>query len=420
MRQLTNLFIVLFLFAATLGIIDQLLMRFLQPSPLAELRSLADLIAVLLGLVLYFGMSFNRHLPKLILLPLIASLLWGLLDFWPLPKLLGANSSALFAACGQLLLGLLAIWLIRAGKQKSWLFIRSQFAGPGFSGRNFCGFALLNIVLLPIILLILGFSAASTLIEQSTAGFARLKPNGLYMVERVYRRGEKNIRLAGMIHMGQQNYYAELIDSIAGRRTIILAEGVSDEEQQLQENFSYGKLAELLGLASQEQFSFKGRLIEAESLDRAGAVEGNLPDILRADIDLKEFDPRTIEVLNALGKYLLGSDSIAGGLSDFNRWAETHLTPEINRVVMHDLLDRRNRSLLGYLPKALRKYDTLVIPWGALHMVGIERGVQELGFSLQQSKERLSVDFTRLPYGKLWQNLIGDSEGRSEQPPVPR
>ncbi len=409
MRKLANLFICLFLCAALIDIADELLKLLLPSSFLTEPRRLVDLLTLAIGLACYLCMAFNRHLPKLLLLSLLGYLLWGQLAFWPLAEWLGEDISALCAAGGQLLLALLAMTSIRAQNRKSRLFRPSQFAGPGFSGRNLFNFALLNLLLLPVILLLLGFSATSSLLEQSSAGFVQLKPDGLYMSERVYRQGTKTIRLVGMIHLGQQDYFSALNDSISGQRTLILAEGVSDRTQRLQGKFSYGKLADLLGLASQEDFPFSGRVVSADSLQRLADVSKAQPDILPADIDLQEFDPRTIAVLNALGEHLLNAPSLAAGVSAFNRWANTHLSPETNQVVMADLLDKRNASLLGYLPDALRKYDKLVIPWGALHMAGIEQGVLELDFSLQQSRQRQSIDFFQLPYQRLWKSLTEEN-----------
>lgn len=406
MKRIANLFLILFLVAAGLGICTELLNPYWPNNPIAGLRDLAELLSILLAMSVYFGLGFNRHLPKLIFVPLLTYLFWGLLDSWPLESLIG-DKYQLVAACGQLLLGFLALKLIRHSNGKSLLLVSSQFAGPGFSGRNFFRFCLLSIPLLPMVLLLLSYSVAGSLIEEYTAGFVRLKPNGLYMIEKIYVQGDQQIRLVGMIHMGRQDYYQELSDSFNAGHTLLLAEGISDAQGLLTDKFSYGKLADLLGLTSQEQLRFPGRLIEAEQLGRPNATEAGTPDILRADIDLQEFDPRTIEVLNAIGTHLLNNSSLRGGYQDFSEWAAQHVTPEVNRIVMDDLLQKRNRSVLSYLSEGLQNYRTLVIPWGALHMPGIETAVKQRGFELQNSRERLSIDFLALPYEQLWENITG-------------
>lgn len=407
MKKIANLFLILFLLAACLGLVDELLTRLLTTSPLSGPRNLSNLLCLFFGLIIYLGFGFNQHLPKLIFVPLLGYLFWGMLDYWPLDAMIGENYPV-YAATGQLLLGLLALQLNLARNKQSRLLVPSQFVGDSFSGRNLLRFFLLNIPLLPIATLLLGFFTASSLIDEHTAGFVRLKPNGLYMVEKVYAQQEKKLRLTGMIHLGQREYYDELSASLTGKPLLVLAEGVSDEDGRLQGQFSYGNIAEMLGLTTQERTTFPGRPVSAASLDQPAETGVSGADILRADIDLIEFDAHSIAVLNALGKYILNSDSLVDGYARFNQWAVNNITDDSNRIIMADLIDKRNTAVLSYLPKALNKYDTVVIPWGALHMPGIEEAVREQGFELRESRERLSIDFLLLPYERIWGNLIGD------------
>ena len=404
MRKLANLFLILFLVSATLGIANEFLLIFLNLQILSGTEKLIWLTCILIGSLAYLGLGFNKHLPKVILIPLFIWLFWRLLHCWPLENFIGKYFQ-LYASCGQLLLGIAILKLNRHRNHKSLLLIRSQFVGPAFSGRNLFHFSLISIPLLPIVFMLISYSFTDNLIETNTAGFVQLKPNGLYMTERIYQQGDKQIRLAGMIHLGQKDFYADLAGSIIGARTLILAEGVSDEDGLLTERFGYGKIADLLGLTSQEKVHFQGRLIKAIELDQSDTKELLGPDILRADIDLRQFDPHTREVLNALAKYVLNSESLAAGYFAFNSWAQEHITPDSNRIIMSDLIHKRNQAVLGYLQKALNKYDTIVIPWGALHMKDIEKAVLAEGFALTESRERLSIDFVLLPYGKLWDHL---------------
>lgn len=402
MQSIANIFLIMFLNAAGLGIADALLGQNPGLTSLATLHDFATGLTIFFGLVIYIGFALNKHLPKTVLVPPIAFLFWGMLDFWPLENFTGENYR-LHAAIIQLLLGLLILQLNLALNKKSRLMVLSQFAGPGFSGRNLLRFFLINIPLLPLVILLLGFATASSLINEQTAGFMRLKPNGLYMIEKIYRREDKTIHLTSMIHLGQSEYYDSLSRSLQGQQTLLLAEGVSDNSGRLQEDFSYQKIADLLGLAAQEQMLLDGRLISAESLDQLDDRQPGTTDILPADIDLIEFDQQTIDILNALGKYLLNNDSLAEGFADFNQWAAENTSNETNQIVMDDLLQKRNRAVLSYLPKALQKYDTLVIPWGALHMPGLETAILHKGFALQERQERLSIDFLLLPFERLWE-----------------
>ncbi len=409
MRKLANLLLILFVASAVFGIAAQLVHLFLHAPFPSGLQQFSWLACIFCAVIVYFGLGFNRHLPKVILLPLFLWLFWSLVDYWPQENIIGRYYQ-LYAACGQLLLGMLLLKLNQRANHKSPLFVQSQFVGPAFSGQNLLRFCLINILVLPIALVLIGYSFVDNLIETNTAGFVQLKPNGLYMTERIYRKENKQIRLSGMIHLGEENYFSDLMDSIPGEQTLILAEGVSDTEGLLKERFSYGKIADLFGLTSQEKVRFKGNLIGATELDQETTGTQNIPDILPADIDLKQFDPRTLELLNALAKYVLNAESLTQGYLEFNRWAQDHVTPDINSIVMDDLIGKRNRSVISYLPKALAKYDIVVIPWGALHMKGIEKSVLREGFQLEQNQERLSIDFLLLPYGQLWKNFTGENQ----------
>lgn len=401
MKILANAFLILFVNAAALGIADTLLSRLWGIIALHALSGFATGLTILLGLLLFPGFAFNKHLPKLVLVPPLLYLLWGMLDFWPLEYVAG-EGYRFYAAVAQLLLGVSVLQFNLILNKKSRLLVPEQFSGPAFDGRNLLTFALVSVPLLPLVVLLLCFATASSVIEESTANFIRLKPNGLYMVEKSYRKQDKIINLTSMIHLGQQEYYDSLSSALQGQQAILLAEGATDKTGRLQGEFSYQKIADLLGLASQEQMLLDGRLVSTESLDQLEDLQPGRTDILPADIDLSEFDEQTIAMLNALGTYVLNSDSLTEGFDEFNQWAIENTSPETNQIVMQDLVQKRNSSVLSYLPKALQKYDTVVIPWGALHMPGLETAVKHKGFELQSQQEYLSIDFLILPYGQLF------------------
>lgn len=404
MKRLSSLFLVCFLLAGGLSLSAELAHLAGSPHLLDVPRKVAVGAALLTGLVIYFGLSINRNFRKLTLVPALLSLLWGLFDFFPLESLLGSDYR-LYAAAGQLLLGTL---LLSSSRR-----VAAQVGGTGFSARHLLRFCLLNILLLPLLLFSFAYAGLSSLIETQTAGFVRLKPNGLYMVEKIYRKDAQTVRLTAMIHVGQQGYYDELASSFAQGNSLLLAEGVSDHKGLLKSGFSYAQLADLLGLRAQEKLQFARRMITPAQLDQGVPDRSGRLDILRADIDLQEFDPRTIAVLNAIGRDLLSNRSLRSGYQKFSAWAEQHITRETNRVVLHDLIQKRNRQLLSYLSEGLRHYRTIIIPWGALHLPGIEADVKSRGFLLVKKQERLSIDFFQLPYAQLWQALMGRQEERN-------
>ncbi|NOR49517.1 MAG: hypothetical protein GQ530_00605, partial [Desulfuromonadales bacterium] len=306
MRRFANFFIILFLIDAGLSLIDELLVASASPWPLfSSVRYFVAYVIIALSMLLFACLGIDRRLPKRVFLPLTLYASWSAMAMWPLSAIIGNESLGLVSSVGQLLLGGGAIVLLRSlGGQN--LLTRELFQAPVFSLRNTLGFTAINLLLLPFALVYTGLATTSYYLDQQTAGFMRLSPIGIYMTDRSYHLDDKVIRLTGMIHIGKQGYYEELAGSMSTKRTIILAEGVTDQDRLLEHQFNYSKLAGIIGLSSQEKMRFDGNLVDLDDLGEKNpnASEQNQPDIARADIDLNSFDPQTIEFLNMLGRAL--------------------------------------------------------------------------------------------------------------------
>ncbi|ORJ62497.1 hypothetical protein [Geothermobacter hydrogeniphilus] len=396
MRILANLFMWMFLADGCLSVIDELLAYNSGVHGLLGVRTLVAFSVVVLSFIIYGAMLFDRRLPKLILLPQSLFAIWGMTGLWPLSFFILSDNLGVIIAGLQVSLGLLPFFVLR-GEGRGLLLRPERFAGRGFSAGNL----LLGIAgtLFVVPLLLVSFAGAGTVeaINKATAGFMRVDARGISMQERVYRRGDKTVRLVAMIHIGDQSYYDQLAASVAAPHTLVLAEGVSDRGGLLTAAYSYDRVASLLGLSTQRQMPMKGRLIGPDEL-RGKGEKGEFPgpDILRADVDLSDFDPRTVEFLNMLGRDVFSSDDLASGLRTYNAWINRNMDQERYARLMDDILTRRNRTVLDYLGQALDKYDVIVIPWGALHMRGIEEGVLARGFRLRKTEQRMSVDFSAL------------------------
>ncbi len=407
MRKLANLFLILFIASALSGILHVLAQHY-DIFPLAsQFHRILRTACLISGFFVYIGFGFNRHLPKQVLIPLLLWLFWSLVAYWPLDYF-ALGWGQLVAYVAQLVFGILLLKVNSLFNSKSLLLVPEQFSGPAFSFTSLLRFSLISLIVLPLSLLLVVFSLVSGVLDRSTGGFVQLRPDGVYMQEKVYHLDGKDIHLAGMIHLGHGSYFSELIASIPAERTLILAEGVSDEAGLMRERFSYGNIADNLGLSSQEQFDFAGRRISLADLRQPYRERYDGPHILNADIDLQQFDPRSVEVLNALARYFLNADSLWQGYLEFNRWAEENITVDTNRVLMNDLIDKRNQAVIELLPQALDRYDVVVIPWGALHMKGIEEAVRASDFYLQDTHLRRSISFFDLSFGRILQQLRGD------------
>jgi len=405
MRRFANIYIVLFLIDTALSLIDELLQA--SSSPLAfltEIRFLVASVVITLSMVLYACLAIDRRLPKLVFLPLTLFACWKALAMWPLSGFVAREAFGLTASISQVVIGVIAIILLRGLGGRN-LLTEEQFQTPIFSLRNTLGFTAVNLLLTPVVLIYTGLAVTSYYLEEQTAGFLRLSPVGIYMTERSYHLAQKEIRLAGMMHIGKEDYYEDLAKSIPTEGTIILAEGVTDQDRLLESQFNYSKLAGLIGLTSQDKMRLNGNAVALDDLGVAGQVirEPGKPDIANADIDLNRFEPKTIEFLNALGRSLFGDKTLAEGIVDYNLWSEENMTEEGIAGVMVDILDKRNDAVIAGMVKTLKRYDTIIIPWGAMHMPAIEAAVLEQGFAPGKMQERLSLDFRAIPYGELWQ-----------------
>ncbi|NTV51027.1 MAG: hypothetical protein HGA20_15465 [Geobacteraceae bacterium] len=401
MRVFANLFLLLFLADGGFSLVDELVPLLTPFVPFTGLRILLAGTVIVMAVPLYLYLGIDRRLPKRVFLPLIFFVFICPLSTWIFPALADFRTYGLLMAAAQVLLGMLPLYYFRKGDERTLTMPPEMFSTPFFSIRNSLTFGAANLLVIPLFLVISALSAADAYMAEYTSGFMHLTPGGLRMSERVYKKDNRTIRLAAMIHVGNREYYEDLTGSIDQGRTIVLAEGVSDARKLLQNSIDYGKMAGFLGLTSQNEMSFRGRIIDAKELESPRPdtrSDGNetrtgKADILRADVDVSDFRPPTILLLNAVGKIMQSSNSFVKGFTALNSWGEKNITPEMSDIIMDDILHRRNLEVIRYLEKSLDRYDTVVIPWGALHMKEIEAEVLKKGFKLQEERERVSIDF---------------------------
>ena len=405
MRVFANLFLILFLADGVFSFVDELVPLLTPLAPFTALRLFLAINVIVLAAAVYLFLGIDRRLPKRLFLPQIFFVFFVPLSGWLFPGLAEIRIYGLMAAAAQVVLGMLPLHYFRNGDKRSLTMPAKMFIPPMFSLWNSLAFTAASLIVIPLVLVIFGLSMVDSYMAGFTSGFMRLEPGGLKMTERIYQRGNRTVRLAAMIHVGDKNYYDALSASIVPGRTIVLAEGVSDNSQLLQNSLDYGKMAGFLGLTSQKQMHIPGRIIDVKELDqpaRRTAKPGEKEkqpeqtDIVMADVDVSSFRPPTILLLNAVGKHMEESASFMKGFRALNSWGEKNLTPDMQAIVMDDILHRRNMVVIGYLDKALVRYDTIVIPWGALHMKELEAEVLKRGFKQQEVKERVSVDFRKM------------------------
>ncbi|HJV34914.1 MAG TPA: hypothetical protein VJ604_07595 [Geomonas sp.] len=400
MRRFGNLFLLLFLADGAISFLDHLVRLIAPLSPLDSLQRMVANLVILVAPVVYLCLGIDRRLPKRVFLPLIIFVFSCLFALLLVPSLSGSTPFGLLISAAQLALCLLPLNCFSRRGRPSLTMPPELFDRPSFSPKNTVTFAAVNLLVLPCFLVLLLAVTVNAYMEKFTSGFMHIAPDGLHMSEKVYRRGSQTIRLAGMIHVGEKDYYEKVVGAAAPGRTLILAEGVSDSRELLKNRPDYGKLAGYLGLATQQdRMRFEGRMIDQEELERSLPARqrkdrGGI-DILRADVDISSFQPVTVWFLDSLGKQMNESPTLSSQLLASVAWSEKNVTPAMQQTIMDDILNRRNQVVIKQLRKALDRYDNVVVPWGALHMPAIEQEVVNQGFQLQQVRDRVSIHFSK-------------------------
>jgi hypothetical protein len=401
MRVFANLFLIMFCADGILSLADEIVSLTFSLHAFSGVRSLLANSVVVVSVLLYICLGIDKRLPKRVFVPLTLFVMLCPFVGLMFPSLAGNSAPGLLLALAQVLLCALPMWRFRKDGKMSLVMGKSMLDGSLFGWRNTAAFFSTNLLAVPVALVLIAFFAANSYLSENTAGFMRLAPDGLHMVEKVYRKGNKTIRLAAMIHVGEKEYYEKLSNTDSTGRTIILAEGVTDSGNHLKSGLDYRKVAGCLGLTTQDKMHLKGRLIDEADLEEPDSEECNdvetkaEADILRADVDISTFRPQTIRILDKLGREMKESPSFTKGLMTFNDWAGKNVTPAMYQTLLDDILHRRNRVLISHLKRSLERYDIIVVPWGAMHMPEIEGEVLRQGFRRDKEYDRISIDLRK-------------------------
>jgi hypothetical protein len=174
-----------------------------------------------------------------------------------------------------------------------------------------------------------------------------------------------------MSHIAEKDFY-QAVSQSASSNSIVLLEGVSDSKHLLTNGISYRRAAKSLGLAEQH--------------DALNIRQGRL---VRADVDVDEFSPSTIGILNLVG--LLHAQGL--NLNTLLTLVQFSPPPDVETLLFTDVLVKRNEHLLKELHEYLSQADDFVIPWGAVHMPGLAEQIKKSGFHLVESRDYLAVEF---------------------------
>jgi hypothetical protein len=346
-----------------------------QGAGLSAARGLFTSLVSVASLPLFILMGLSPDLRWRIFLPPCLLLSWLAAGAMPLPIWLSAADARLLIGVLEALLAVVAFGFCRQQNGgEGWLLRQDAMLGPAFSGRTAVGFSVLNLfVILPVSIAYLALSAAAG-IAHLTAGFVELRADGIHLSHREYARDGERIHLVAMMHVGEPAFYRELFDSLPSEGAITLTEGVRDEGGLLSDGLDYGNVAAGLGLVVQPEFDGTGR------------------ELRNADIDVSQFSAPTLELLAGVAK-VFAAESFGKAFRAYAELSDMSSEDAARALatLKHDLLDLRNDHLVGELEAALGHYDVVVVPWGALHLPGIEERVLALGFEQVDAADRRVV-----------------------------
>ncbi len=390
MIAFANLFLIGFALDAGISVVDELARVESGVASLSPLRAGVALAVLLAALPNFFLLALEPRLPKKILLPPIAFLVWCALGAYPLP--IGFDSTAASGlALSEIQLGL-AVAVFGAIRLRStsrrWLLHESDLPDARRRLSYTLRFALATALIAPPLLVGTALLSLLAQIERVTAGFVTFDLAGIHSTSREYQREGRRIDLVGMAHIAEDSAYLDLFESFAGESTLLLEEGVSDVSSLIGEGISYETIANRIGLGVQP--SFQALLAQTA----ASGASAQRPDIRNADVDARVFSSETIALLAAAAR-MYQSDQLAAALAQFQADLEA-LGPEATQIAFRDLIENRNSHLLDEIRTGLDDYQRIVVPWGALHLPGIEAAILDWGFELTASSQRRLTSYSTI------------------------
>lgn len=357
----------LFLADAIISVADDSLALIFGLHFLAAIRWMVCLLAMLLAVVIYALMAITPMIPKRWFLPL--TLCYPVAQLLMLPFFIYYYNTwrqvAWVFSCGQVILGCFILYRIQGGLKFRWPLVPAErLEVRRFSWRNLCGFVAMNVfAFLPAVLIHLGLCAGLA-VDHFTDGFMALRPSGFTVQARKYVRDDgKTVRLFPMAHVAEADFYQNISKTFP-TNSIILMEGVSDDQNLLTNKITYKRMANSLGLAEQQE--------------EFAPTQGKM---IPADLDVSQFSTNTLGLLN-LVMLIHSKGANAEILQQFFQYSSSGG----ERELLEDLLHKRNLHLVRELRTRLADSDEFVVPWGVAHMPEIAREIQKLGFRLEESQ----------------------------------
>ncbi|PTX98277.1 hypothetical protein DB345_05430 [Spartobacteria bacterium LR76] len=395
-----NGFWVAFMASGVLGVIS-------MAAPHSGFAVVSALFAVLLFLGSFPMLALvlaTELVPKRIVLPMLGYLWAGVyVSLWPFPDhvvpwVSGASNIL------QVLLGVFLAWKFRAPGH-TW---KAPFAAR--EGRFFrwqytvIGWFALQVA--SLVALVAIFFEVSALISATTGGYVRLRPNGLYLVERQFKEGDREVRLSGMMHIATEEFYDDVLPKADPKHpSVVLLEGVTDDKNLLDDNhLDYTRVARLFQLTAQSESTFSRKAYARAKLhnhpkddspvemEEWGDDNFTSHEYRHADVDISNLRPKTIAYIITLSR-LMEAPTWRDILLELQDPSSPINDSDAQAQVWDDILHARNRRLIAEIQSALPDFQRIIVPWGAAHLSEIERWLKGQHFVQSGEVERRALKF---------------------------
>jgi hypothetical protein len=370
LRWIANGFVLAYAADASLSGLDEALRATTGSTVFFAPRNALARVVLLAAFAMPVAVTLTPRLPAALLLSLSISALWLNFGAAPLLLLVGPAAIGPTAVVIQLVISALAFaWIRRRNGGEGWLLREPALRGPGFSLRRSLAWAAGLLLVGPSAAALYALLSAATWLQFATHGFVAFDASGVVLADRRYTRADREVRLVGMLHVGDEQGYRALVRSFGGADTAVLQEGVTDDEDLLETPLSYGRAPRCWGSTTEG--------LETCFEEEDAPDDPPEPVFLHADLDLASFAPETIAWLEQAAQ-AFAADDLLSALRDFGAWSSARANEW--PIVERDLFTRRNEHLVARLDEALVHYPRVVVPWGAAHLPAIEAVILQRGF----------------------------------------
>ena len=374
-----------------LSIADDLLKAYTGSAALTGFRQTVALSVIyLLPLVLAL-MILVPPLPRRIFIPAFLCTIWANFILWPLTLTPGPLASVPVAATQIIIFLLTIFWIYRRTGRLS-LMASDLPVKSHLVARVFLGLFTTAVSLVIAFVFLIGVGLRNK-IETETGGYLTFSRAGVSVAEKTLTKGDKTVRLIGMVHIGDDAFYKNIFSSFPPD-SLVLAEGVSDRTGRMTGSMTYEGVAKVLGLSNQVEV--QSQWIEKSVKDMQAASPGRPRPVplMSGDIDISDFSDQTIGFLRATAD-VYGAPTMSKAYERMVAMNEIY-SEEQASTAFTEVIEKRNTHVLNTLDEQIKTRNSIVIPWGAQHMPGLEKGLLTRGYAITAQQSRLVISFAGL------------------------